>query len=196
MRRSSALSHQNRLPSLLWPAGLHGFLLYRSKVLGVKAEASRWSSHWRVSIRSFTIFCASQLTVSKVSSSTKRFPTRACRCDLTDLIIRSHTPPAWLALGGETCYSIPLALIRSLILSWYQVCNACSTLASAPLKFVPLSLNLSPGGPRLLTNGHTAWMKESVERSWDISICIDLMARQLKMNPFDFQGTNLIYISR
>ena len=74
--------------------------------------------------------------------------------------MRSQIPPQWLALGGVNFHLHPLSPKVRIILSWFQACRHCRTIDSAPLKFVPLSLQTIFGQPLLATN-----LKKSTERN-------------------------------
>ena len=141
--------------------------------------------------RSFNIFSTSAIRVSRVSSFTIWVPKSERRIFRIEWLIRSQTPPAWLACRWLKFHLIPHLLRQLSIRSGFQCSKAVLISESAPLKLVPLSLKTSIGEPRLLTNLVKAWINESAVRSWAISMCTARIAKHVNTNPYLFTWLRL-----
>ena len=86
------------------------------------------------------------------------------RCSLTAFTPASHNPPKCGARGGIIVHCVPRFVANCEIefLLFARMNLSCISSFRAPIKFVPLSLNIAAGTPRLATNRFNAAMHASV----------------------------------
>ena len=162
--------------------------LGRSKSLGLSAGLSRSSSPIRTNELSLLILSAQTKYVNSTSSSTDFVPIGEYRILLTDLIIRLHTSPLWLADGGLNFHFMFRSFIWPSSLSLLCCSNCFLSSASAPMNFPPLSLYIIPGDHLLSMNLVNTNRKYFMDGDWDSSRCTALHWMQVNMQPYRFSS--------
>ena len=169
------------------PCGILGFDFISNNMLDVSAGTSLGSLLSGVIGLSFIIFSVSVIKVCSYSSVSNCSLASAFRIVRAERIIRSHTPPIWLAHGGLKCHSISFCVICFSIVglfhSWIDLRSSLSPL----IRLVTLSLYTFSGTPRRLEKRWKAAIKESAVKLWATSRWTALVVRHVNKHPYLFK---------
>ena len=166
--------------SFFWktPGGGRITVVFRvRRLIGHNGRLSGSLSDSTVSGTEFTMHSASVRRVRN-DSSLRLFECSIKSADSTlrtDRIWRSQTPPIWLADGGflfQFIQSQECERRKSPILDWSISLNAFFHSFAVPMKFLPLSDNISLTLPLLAMKRRNAWINESVSIRGELRVMI------------------------
>jgi len=122
-------------------------------------------------------------------------PTMRWRWYLTDFTPASHNPPKCGAPGGLNLHSIPsfATEFEILLLKLFELISSTISFISllAPTKFVPQSLNIFAGRPRLDTNRLRAARNASADKELTISRWMARVLQHTNIDKYAFINTLL-----
>ena len=131
------------------PGRMFGVCLIKRRWFGVSGVSSLGSRLSFVIGLAFSIHCTSAMIVAKTLLHTNCSPSVLLRILRTDLIIRSHTPPIWLAVGGLNDQSIPVFYRYFSTLVWLTSARLSQLLFSA-LEICSIVIVRPTGLPRAI----------------------------------------------